>query len=51
MKKQKNLKFPKIRTSVSVPPSRVHESKIKPVSRAKIRRNSKKETTEDGWGL
>lgn len=46
MKNQKKARFPKIRISVSVPPSRVHESKFKPVSRAKIRRSSKKEIKE-----
>lgn len=39
-------RFPKIRTHVSIPPSQVHESKNKPVSRAKIRRISKKEIKE-----
>jgi len=45
MKKQKKPLFPKIR-HIPVPPSQVHESKIKPVSRAKIRRRSQKEIGE-----
>ncbi len=46
MKNQKKTLFPKIRIHVSVPPSQVHESKVKPVSRAKMRRNYKKEIKE-----
>jgi len=42
--KKKSL-FPKIR-HLPVPPSQVHESKVKPVSRAKIRRSSQKEIKE-----
>ncbi len=46
MKDQKKNLLPKIRTRVSIPPSQVHESKAKPISRAKIRRHSKKEIKE-----
>lgn len=45
MKNQKKNLFPKIR-HIPVPPSQVHESKVKPVSRAKIRRGYKKEIKE-----
>jgi len=45
MKSQKKNLFPKIR-HIPVPPSQVHESKVKPVSRAKVRRRSQKEIKE-----
>ena len=46
MKNQKKkLLFPKIR-HIPVPPSQVHESKVKPVSRAKVRKHSQKEIKE-----
>ncbi len=51
MRNQKKTPFPKIRIPVSVPPSRVHESKVKPVSRAKMRRKSKKEVKEGLTGF
>ncbi|HEY4474655.1 MAG TPA: hypothetical protein VJC06_01905 [Candidatus Paceibacterota bacterium] len=46
MPRPKKRQFPKIRTSVPIPPSQVHESKVKPVSRAKMRRGYKKEIKE-----